>query len=263
MKRGLLGTVVCLGMASGLMCAQTVEDRLAEHISFYESFDDSIQPDQARGDHRLQVARYDETRVRYIQGVLGPAVLGAAENVQNLNFKIQDNVDFSRPGSLAFWFNPVDWVMQRPDTPPQGKTKWKQTMSSGFFATGYSRDGYVVFQRRTSHVPGELRSAIMLQFINFKDISHRLANKFIWNVELKPKTWHHLALTWDGLSYQAYLDGQELLKTAIPVKLTADRLHKQFCIYMAKGLAYDEFYIFDKQLAPEEITAMYKQFIKK
>lgn len=238
--------------------ADNTPDPLDENISFHCSFDCYVEPDQSRGSDKIIVGNFDKKRFTFIDGVKGKAVLGGA-NVQSLRFKVKDNVDFAVPGSVVFWFNPVNWQVQTPDTPTQGKTKWKKTYAAGFFSTSYSPKGYIVFQRTSSHVPGNMNDVLMIVFPCFNDIKKSNVRR---EAKLDKNTWHQLALTWDGLNYIAYLDGKEFMRTSVPYKLTADKLHQDFVLSQANGLAYDEFTIYDKQLEANEILALYNRFKK-
>ena len=238
--------------------ADNVPDALDENIAFYCSFDGYVEPDQSRGSDKIIVGNFDKKRFSFIDGVKGKAVLGG-DKVQSLRFKVKDNVDFAAPGSAVFWFNPVDWQVQTPDTPTLGKTKWKKTYAAGFFSTSYSPKGYIVLQRTSSHVPGNMNDVIMLVFPCFNDIKKSNVRN---EARLDKNTWHQLAMTWDGLNYIVYLDGKELLRTSVPYKLTADKLHADFVLSQAKGLAYDEFTIYDKQLDADEVLALYNKLKK-
>lgn len=230
------------------------QDPLAEHISFYNSFDGSIEPDQARGSDKIIVGNLDRTKFTYIQGVKGKALL-AGDKAPALRFKVKGNIDFAAPGSVSFWFNPVDWVVQTPETPNQGNTRWKETRSAGFFATSYSPAGYIVLQRSTSHVPGG-KDVLMLVFPCFKDITKSNVRT---NLDFPKNRWRHMAMTWDGLNYFVYLDGKEVLRTSVPYKITEDKVNECFVISTARGLAFDEFAIYDKQLSAEEIAGIIKK----
>lgn len=254
MKTATLSLLLAAGITPALSFAQE-PDPLAEHIAFYNSFDGSLEPDQSRGSDKIIVGNHDKTRYEFIDGVKGKAVL-SKKNAQPLRFKIQDNVDFAKPGSVAFWFNPVNWAVQTPDTPTQGKTQWKQTKTSGFFASTYNPAGYIVLQRQSSHVPGNMKDVIMLVFPCFKDITKSNVRR---ELEFGRNTWHHLAMTWDGLKYIIYIDGKEVMTTSVPYKITADKLGDCFSINMSEGLAYDEFYIYDKQLSAEEVAGLFRK----
>ena len=257
MKKHLLLVLGAI-IAPAITFADNSADSLDENVAFYCSFDGSVEPDQARGSDKIIVGNFDKNRFSYIDGVNGKAVLGG-DNVQSLRFKIKENVDFAAPGSVVMWFNPVDWQVQTPDTPTQGQTKWKKTYAAGFFSTSYHPKGYIVLQRTSSHVPGNMNDVIMLVFPCFTDIKKSNVNR---EVKLDKNTWHQLAMTWDGLNYIVYMDAKEILRTSVPYKLTAEKLHQDFVLSQAKGLAYDEFTIYDKQLSAEEITSLYNKFRK-
>ena len=99
----------------------------------------------------------------------------------------------------------------------------------------------------------------MLVFPCFADIKKSNVRA---EVKLDKNTWHQLAMTWDGLNYLVYLDGKEILRTSVPYKLTSDKLHQDFVISQTKGLAYDEFTIYDKQLDQNEILSLFNRFKK-
>lgn len=254
MKTATLSLLLAAGMAPALSFAQE-QDPLAEHVAFHHSFDGALEPDQSRGSNQIIIGNHDKSRYEFIEGVRGKAVLGK-KNVQPLRFKIKDNVDFAKPGSVAFWFNPVNWAVQTPDTPNQGKTQWKQTKTSGFFASTYHPSGYIVLQRQSSHVPGNMKDVLMLVFPCFKDIAKSNVRT---ELEFGKNTWHHMAMTWDGLKYIVYVDGKEVMTTLVPYKITSDKLGDCFSIAMSEGLAYDEFYIYDKQLSADEVMGLFRK----
>ena len=254
MKTAALTLMLAAGMIPNLFFAQE-QDPLAEHVAFHLSFDGSLDPDQSRGSNQIIVGNHDKSRYEFIRGIRGKAVLGK-KNVQSLRFKIKDNVDFAKPGSVAFWFNPVNWAVQTPDTPNQGKTQWKQTKTCGFFASTYHSSGYIVLQRQTSHVPGNTKDVLMLVFPCFKNITKSNVRT---QLEFGRETWHHMAMTWDGLKYIVYVDGREVLSTLVPYKISSDKLGDCFVIVMNEGLAYDEFTIYDRQLSAAEVAGLFQK----
>lgn len=254
MKHSLMSLLLLAGLTPAALPAQQTQDSLAENVTFYCSFDDSVEPDQSRGSDKIIVGNFDKSRFEFIPGVKGKAVLGK-NNPQSLRFKIQDNVDFSKPGSVSLWFNPVDWIVQTKDTPNHGNTQWKKTYYNSFFATSFMPTGYIVLQRTTSHVPGG-KDVLMLVFPCFKDITK---SNVRLDLDLGKNVWHHLAMTWDGLNYVIYLDGKERLRTSVPYKVTSDKLADCFGIGMSSGLAFDEFTLYDKVLSAEEIAGLYKK----
>ncbi len=253
--KNLVLFVLCSGIASAFLQAQQEPDPLAEHIAFYVSFDDSLEPDQARGEAKIQVGNFTPAKYRFMEGVRGKAVIPVPGKAQNLRFKIKDNINFAEPGSITFWFNPVDWAVQTADTPNQPGTQWKKTYHAGFFGTSYSANGYIVLQRLSSHVPGG-KDVLMLLFPCFKDLRRSGVSR---NFDFGKNVWHFLAMTWNGLDYSVCLDGKQVLSTAVPYKLTQEKLSDCFELSMAGGLAFDEFTVYDKQLSPDEVMKLYRR----
>lgn len=253
MKKHALALLLCAGMIPAIATAQE-EDPLYENIMFYHSFDGTLQPDQARGSDKIQNGRLVKENFSFIDGVKGKAVYCAAKD-DALYFVIKDNLDFSKPGSVSTWVLPKAWTVQTKDTPNQGKTKWKKTYSNGIISTAYNAKGYVVLQRMTSHVPGG-KDILWFGFPCFKEIKKSNVSK---TCDFQLGKWYHIVKTWDGLNFTVYVNGEELLKTAVPHKITGDYLARIFPINIGKGVAVDEYTIYDKQLSAEEVKTIYNK----
>ncbi len=254
MKNHALALLLCAGMIPAALPAQE-EDPLYENIMFYHSFNGTLLPDQARGNDKIQNGRLVKENFTFIEGIKGKAAYCAAKN-DALYFTIKDNIDFSKPGTVSTWILPKEWIVQTKDTPNQGKTKWKQTYSCGIISTAYSPNGYVVLQRMTSHVPGG-KDLLWLGFPCFKEIKKSNVSK---NYDFQLGKWYHIVQTWDGLNFTIYVNGEEFLKTAVPHKIATENLARLFPINIAKGMAVDEYTIYDKQLSAEEVKALYQKY---
>ena len=253
MKKHAFALILCAGLIPAFTAAQD-EDPLYENIMFYHSFDDTLSPDQSRGSDKIQNGRLVKENFSFIDGVKGKAVFCEKVN-DGLYFEIKDNLDFSVPGSVSTWICPKDWIVQTPDTPNQGKTKWKKTYSNGIITTSYNSKGYVVLQRMTSHVPGG-KDLLWFGFPCFPEIKKSNVSK---NYDFKLGEWYHIVKTWDGLNFTVYVNGEEFLKTAVPHKITTDMLARLFPINIGKGLAVDEYTIYDKQLSADEVKSIYNK----
>ena len=254
MKKHALALILSAGMIPAVITAQE-EDPLYENIMFYHSFDGTLQPDQSRGSDKIRNGRLVKENFTFIDGIKGKAVFCAAKN-DSLYFDIKENLDYSKPGTISTWILPKAWVVQTKDTPNQGKTKWKQTYSCGIISTAYNQKGYVVLQRMTSHVPGG-KDLLWFGFPCFQEIKKSNVNK---PYDFKLGQWYHIVQTWDGLNFTVYVNGEELLKTAVPHKITRDYLAQYFPINISKGMAVDEYTIYDKQLSADEVKALYQRF---
>jgi hypothetical protein len=253
MKKHFLALLLCAGLIPAALTAQEA-DPLYENIMFYHSFDGTLQPDQSRGSDKIQNGRLVKENFSFIPGVKGKAVYCANKN-DSLYFTIKDNLDFSVPGSISTWVYPKNWIVQTKDTPNQGKTKWKQTYSCGLINTAYNPKGYVVLQRMTSHVPGG-KDLLWLGFPCFQEIKKSNVSK---QYDFQLGKWYHIVQTWDGLNFTVYVNGEEILKTAVPHKITGDYLARLFPINVSKGMAVDEFTIYDKQLSSEEVKTIFNK----
>lgn len=253
MKKHALALIFCAGLVPAFTTAQE-EDPLYENIMFYHSFEGTFQPDQSRGSDKIQNGRLVKEDYSFIQGVKGKAIYCPAKDGA-LYFVTKENIDFSKPGSVSTWILPKAWRVQTKDTPNQGKTKWKQTYSNGLISTAYNPKGYVVLQRMTSHVPGG-KDLLWFGFPRFKEIKKSNVSK---NYDFQLGKWYHIVKTWDGLNFTVYVNGEEILKTAVPHKITPDYLARLFLINIGKGVAVDEYTIYDKQLSADEVKAMFNK----
>ena len=253
MKKNVFALILCAGLIPAFATAQE-EDPLYENIMFYHSFDDTLQPDQSRGSDKIQNGKLVKENFTFIDGVKGKAVF-CEKNGDALYFEAKDNIDYGVPGSVSTWVYAKDWIVQTPDTPNQGQTKWKKTYSTGLISVCYNPKGYVVLQRMTSHVPGG-KDVLWLGFPCFAEITKSNASK---NYDFQLGNWYHIVKTWDGLNFSVYVNGEEILKTAVPHKITADMLPRLFPISVGKGVAIDEYTVYDKQLSADEVKELYNK----
>ena len=251
MKNSAFALILGIALIPAAVPAEE-EDPLRENVTFYCSFDGALEPDQARGSDKIQNGRLVRENYSFIDGVKGKAVF-CKDRSDGLYFQIKDNIDFSVPGSASVWIFPKDWVVQTKDTPNQGKTQWKQTYSCGLITTAYNKTGYIVLQRMTSHVPGG-KDVLWLGFPCFQEIKKSNVSK---NYDFQLGNWYHIVETWDGQNFTVYVNGEEILKTSVPVKITTDKLARLFSVNVAKGMAVDEYTVYDKQLSADEVKAMY------
>ena len=126
--------------------------------------------------------------------------LGAAGGGGELEYPLRGCVDFARPGSLRFWVRPADWSTAdaayvpfvRAASPPAGVFVVERNTRApgggedllvGFFGIAGGRERYV-----------SLRSAVR------------------WGAA----DWHFVAVSWDARGFAASLDGQPLVREAVP-----------------------------------------------
>jgi archaellum biogenesis protein FlaJ (TadC family) len=108
----------------------------------------------------------------------------------------------------------------------------------------------------TSHVPGG-KDVLWFGFPCFTEIKKSNVSK---TYDFQLGKWYHIVKTWDGLNFTVYVNGTELLKTAVPHKITTDMLSRLFSISVAQGMGVDEYTIYDKQLSAEEVKAIYEKY---
>jgi hypothetical protein len=184
-------------------------------------------------------------------GLLGKALF-CGEGGAKLRFATAENLDFDKPGSLSFWFFPLDW-----DADHRYRCFFFGTESSqGYFGIQQANDP-------KSHKPYD--RALHLMILHSKTLASAV-------FALPPfgknglGRWHLIAANWDANSVALSLDGQEFSVWQLKGQLDRKAIPSDhFSVGSDQHWNYllDEFRIYSRKLTAQEVQNIYQQGLRK
>lgn len=223
-------------------------------ITFYASFDGSLRADLANG-------KPDPTQVEgaplFLPGLYGKAMMLTDANKPGANviadYPLLNNVDLTKPGSLAVWLSPRKWV--RGDEEPYF---WPvKIMGNNGVQLMFGRQGQLLNPtRRTDMV------YLWVKIGESKDFSVGGGSSLHW----KNDEWHLWVMNWRSSSVEFSMDGAALQRQDTPAKVDAAGAQggHLFLDLGVVGCPYllDELLVLNRPLDAEEIKWLYEQGMK-
>ncbi|MBR7104859.1 MAG: LamG domain-containing protein [Lentisphaeria bacterium] len=212
--------------------------------SFYCNFNDTVTPVIAAGKKTFKLEHAPEFR----KGLKGKALLIGMDGKKirhGVSYPHKQNLDWKQ-GTISFWVNPVNW----------------NGTDTGFFAMFFSawagKNNFYIYKYHVG------------EFLYFMR-----GERGFWLFSLfrqgewKAGEWHHVVCTWDPVQLSIYIDGQLATERRISFPLKNFEPKTDFVIGENKKTMklknkgrlslIDEFKIFDRVLARQEIKSLYEQ----
>jgi hypothetical protein len=221
-------------------------------VLFHAPYDGSEEPVLSLGRPRPVAVHGDPV---FEPGVVGRAIrFGARANGVEIRYAREGNLDFSAPGGLSFWVRPVNW--RRVDA---GRSGYVRFIRSG------GRDGSsFVLERDVRRPPSAKHEKLLVGFFDLRG-SQRYYLALRAGPPWRNGRWHFVAASWDAVGFAASVDGQPLIRRAMPEGLAAvhfpaagegatwvvgDRITDE-------GYALDELRIYSRALRDEDVRALF------
>ncbi|MFA6176835.1 MAG: LamG-like jellyroll fold domain-containing protein [Phycisphaerae bacterium] len=227
-----------------------LENKLQEGVTFCLDFNsDSVIASKSSGDGSALRGREPEG-ISYVTGVKGKSLESGDKGIE-LSYKFADNLSMENPGSVSIWIKPIEWKYAQ--DMPEGDNGHREVICPLFFGTGYQRNGYLGFERMSSHkVDG--KDTLLLFFGGFDGINANAGTPIAWT----GGRWHNVVITWDPLEYKIYIDGEFQRSTVIQRKIQDAEVAQKFSVNCPSRTAIDEFMIYNRVLTAEEVTKYYE-----
>ena len=248
MIKTIITLAVSLVFANQSYAEENIEELIQEGVTFYASFDGQINADRAAGANKPN--NIYGKKINYIDGVKGKALNGDNERIM-LAYRIAENIDFSKSGTLSMWIKPVSWATTA-NAPQQTNTEFKKIIVNEFFLTSYQKTGYIVLQRMTGNTI-KRKDTLGVFFPSIPGIKASCRSEIDWNLD----EWHNVVLTWNPMIFKLFIDGSEKGKATLQRKIENTELSSNFAICCPAGTAIDEFIIYDHELSDENIAKFY------
>ncbi len=218
-------------LAIGLLAPSLLwGNSLKNDLSFYSSFNGNLEPDVAKGSKVVHAGK-----VKFSPGVRGKA----ADINKAIKYMAAANADINK-GTVAFWHKPA----------------WNPTEKIGF------RTPFDLVHIRLNYIP---KNKAMF-FMTGKSFPEK---GFRWTygcqtkepAKWQPGSWQHVAISWNKETgrKKIYLNGKVAADST--TKVFPDSLSSNAAITLGKNAPglYDELFIWQRELAPDEVALLYKQ----
>lgn len=184
-------------------------------------------------------------------GLLGKALF-CGDGGAKLRFATAGNLNFDKPGSLSFWFFPLQW---------DDDFRYR----CFFFGTESSQGYFGVQQANDPKNRKPYDRDLQLMILYSKTVASTV-------VSLPPfgkkglDRWHMIAVNWDAERVAISLDGQEFSYWQLKGKLDRTAVPSEhFSVGSNQDWNYllDEFRIYSRKLRDQEVQAIYRQGLQK
>lgn len=224
-------------------------------ITFYASFDGTLRADLAKG-------KPDPTNVegapQFLPGLYGQAMLlndlpKPGRYIQ-IVYPILDNIDVTKPGSLAVWCSPKNWVRN-----DQEDYFWPvNIMANNGVQLMFGRQGQLLNPTRRTDM-----LYLWARFGEAKGVSVIGGDSLRW----KNDEWHLWVMNWRSSSVEFSMDGGALQRQDMPARISpgGDRAGNLLVGPSAPTCRYllDELLVLDRPLSEDEIKWMYVEGMRR
>lgn len=221
----------------------------SDEIIFNISFDDTTaNADMSKGSPN---PKQRQGKLVFAEGIRGMAML-CGKSGGKLFFEIKDNIDFSAPGTVTFWFLPEDsWLSSK----ERGRCE--------LFGTEGGRTAYIGLQME--NYPRNRPLADQCFYIStayFKSIPNVAFTAPPIGASGLGK-WHLVAVAWDNSQLYLSIDGKPFASKKLGGNFTADLFAPPtmlaFGSTTSEAYRLDEFTVYSKRLADSEILSKFKE----
>ena len=219
----------------------------SDAITFEQNFDDkSVLPEMASGQAKPILIL---GKLKYVKGIKGNALYCGAGGAK-IRYLCKDNLDFSKPGAVSFWFFTDNW---------QNGIGKHRTL---FFATESSK-GYIgsqIANSPKSKSPLERKVRLWILY------SSKIPNCYLDLPPLGMKgnmQWHLIVLAWASNKLYMSCDGAPFTSKTIKGKITPKALpstHFSIGSNDSQNYFLDELKIYSRKLSGAEIKQLWSRF---
>jgi hypothetical protein len=222
---------------------------LSPWISFYASFDDGVtaalaggaaRPEQVHGATVLESGRFG-------RGIrLGEAAGGA-----RIDYALEHNVDFERPGALSFWVAPLSWL----DRAPRGDSGYVRFVR----VVGATRAVFAIQRDARGEADALVIGVSNLRGGETYQLKRGAGRRW------QKGEWHLVAVSWDPLGFAASIDGDPFVRVGVPDgRLPAGLGPGPGSVLVVgdpgrEGSLLDELTVYTRPLAADEVARLWSR----
>jgi hypothetical protein len=247
-------TIFTVLACSGMLMAQKPAPmpKFEDAVSFYIPFDDETP------NADITVGKEKPTRILgkktcvFGQGVRGQALL-CGQNGSRVRFSRMDNLDFSKPGTIVFFY--------------KGAFKSLKSGPRVFFWGIESNRGYV--GQQLANDPKKIcpcKRDLHTLFLYGKRIKNKILETKLSGGEAGCEKWHMISFSWTPGQISIKYDNEPGKSYQVPFDMrNADFPADQFTIGNSAHWEYylDEFTIYNRRLSDSELAEIYQCYFKK
>jgi hypothetical protein len=224
-------------------------ERFGNAITFYLSFDGILRAELANGKPDPSPLNAE---VKFFPGLYGQAVMLMGDGSQSIHYAALDNVDLSKPGALALWTSPREWV--RGD---EEDYLWPANVMASGAQLLLGRQGRLLNPRRRDDM-----LYLWAKVGETRNVTIHGGSSLDW----KNGEWHLWVANWRSNSIEFSMDGGPLQRQDLPAWIdpAASRAGHLFIAHQTPRFRYllDELIAFNRPLDAEEIKWLYEQGMK-
>ena len=222
----------------------------SDAITFEQNFDDkSTNPEMAVGKAK---PIHIFGKIKFVKGIKGNALF-CGENGSKIRYLLKDNIDFSKAGTVSFWFFTYNWQ--------DGAGKHRTL----FFATESSK-GYIGAQIANGpKKKSPLERKIRLRILYSAEIPDCILSLPPLSVKANNK-WHFMAFAWSANKIFMSLDGASFSSKTLPNKISTKALpstHFSIGSNDSQNYFLDELKIYSRKLSDLELKKIWIKYNKK
>lgn len=217
-------------------------------VTFHVNFDGTADAAMAAG-RAKPIRTYG--KVEFREGLRGQALFCGDGGAMFLYMR-NKNVDFTKPGTLVFFYKPVNWE----------KSKFK---GGSFFCGIQATKGALYFN--VAHDPANAcpcRRPVTLSLFNGVKIPSQMYAYYPNFPQSDCEKWHMLALGWEPGKLLISQDGRKWKEYPVAFTITAEDFpNPAICIGESSKWNYlmDEFTAYNRVLTSEELSEIYRNLI--
>ncbi len=216
-------------------------EKFSSAITFYASYDQTIDADLTNGKGK-GTPRDAKSDIAYQPGKWGQAFLSG---LQSVSYSAAQNVDLSKPGSMAVWISPYEWQRDAQQIP-------------GLYFVNVLDQGRQIMLSRMGE--NRNREAVFAYGkAGNKGLSAKNGNSSGW----QNGEWHLLIVNWRNAEFEFSLDGRSVRRQEMPEFEKATGKSGQIIVGAIgrknQQFLVDELMILNRPLATEEIQWLWEQ----
>lgn len=223
-----------------------------ENLIFYHGFENSLTADLSNGKAEPILKNKNP---KFVPGLHGTALFCGKDGGSFLRFSRVGNIDFDNPGTIIFFYKPLNWEADRNKNFPR-LFLWGIDSAKGFISLQGANDpkNICMCQRQ-----------IHLMFLYGKRIPGKVYTLPPPGKAGCEEKWHMLAFSWAGNRLYVRWNDQPAKILEHPAGITNDDFPADY-FSIGSGVNWnyllDDFMVYSRRISDEELDMIYKAAVK-
>lgn len=223
-----------------------------ENLTFYQSFNDGDSADICQSNPK-PVLRLGKSA--FADGLYGKAMI-CGKGGGALRYQRKGNMNFDNPGTVVFFYKPLDWEKDHNGKLPRCNFWAIESMKGYIGVQGANDPKNICMCERQLHIMLLYGKRIKNTVLTFNPVTPNTQ---------RCKNWHMISFAWAGDKLYLKFDKEDLKQFEFPQQLKeSDFPANDFTIGAASIWRYlmDEFMIYNRKLSDNELNSIFDALIK-